>query len=296
MTTDSLITIRPLARPEEFHQAEDVQRSAWHMTGERSIVPLNILLAIQKYGGLAAGAFDESQPEQPMIGFVLGFLGFTSGGAIKHCSHMLGVIPTAQKSNVGYRLKAFQRSYVLKQGLDLITWTYDPLEGMNARLNIGKLGCLARTYHYNFYGDWADGINQGLATDRFEVEWWIRSERVESRVERRGQVAFGTLAEAQGRGYQTILRAVPDKAGIVHPETDTIMVEGKGLIVEIPSSFQTVKLASMTAAKAWRGETAKLFTTLFAKGYAVVDFVRDEVGRCNAYLLTPTPSEFPPKG
>ena len=130
------ISIRALKEAAEFHQCEELQRRVWGME-DISVVPLHLLLTIQKNGGLVLGAFDD---QGTMVGFVFGFLGMTDQGQVKHCSHMAGVLPGYQGRQIGYRLKLAQRAHVLAQGLALATWTYDPLEGSNASLNIGKLG------------------------------------------------------------------------------------------------------------------------------------------------------------
>ena len=90
------------------------------------------------------------------------------------------MLPEWQSRGVGYALKVAQREAVLQQGLRLITWTYDPLESKNARLNIAKLGAVCNTYIRNYYGELRDDINLGLATDRFQVDWWIASSHVEN--------------------------------------------------------------------------------------------------------------------
>ena len=96
----------------------------------------------------------------------------------------MGVLPEWQSRGVGYALKVAQREAVLNQGVRLITWTYDPLESKNARLNIAKLGAVCNTYIRNYYGELRDDINLGLATDRFQVDWWIASRRIETRLTR----------------------------------------------------------------------------------------------------------------
>ncbi len=112
-----------------------------------------------------------------MMGFVLSFLAPTSlpGAArgLSHHSHMAGVAPEWQNRGLGTALKLAQREAVLAQGLNLITWTYDPLEARNATLNIHKLGAICRTYHREYYGEMRDTLNAGVASDRFEVEWWL---------------------------------------------------------------------------------------------------------------------------
>ena len=95
---------------------------------------------------------------------------------------MAGVHPAYRNRGLGYSLKLAQREHVLAQGIDLITWTFDPLETRNATLNFHKLGAVCNTYLPNLYGDMRDGLNAGLPSDRFQVDWWIASERVAQRL------------------------------------------------------------------------------------------------------------------
>src|SRR5688572_9449358 len=91
---------------------------------------------------------------------------------------MTGVLPPYQNSGVGYRLKLAQRQLVLAQGLDLVRWTFDPLQSRNARFNIEKLGVVIDEYLVNVYGASGSRFNAGLETDRFVPKWWIKSKRV----------------------------------------------------------------------------------------------------------------------
>ena len=68
------------------------------------------------------------------------------------------------------------------QGIDLIVWTFDPLQSRNAYLNIEKLGCIIREYSVNIYPGSGSQFNAGLETDRFTPEWWIGSRRVKDRI------------------------------------------------------------------------------------------------------------------
>ena len=43
-----------------------------------------------------------------------------------------------------------------------------------------RLGAVARTYLVNHYGILEDGLNNGLESDRFEVEQWLTSARVQT--------------------------------------------------------------------------------------------------------------------
>ena len=85
------------------------------------------------------GAFDGAR----MIGFAYAFPAFEQGRASMH-SHMLAVKPEYRNFQAGFYLKRVQRERVLAMGLDEITWTFDPLQSLNAHLNFSKLGVVSR--------------------------------------------------------------------------------------------------------------------------------------------------------
>ena len=178
------ITIRLIESLDDFHAVEDLSRRVWEST-DLEVVPLHMLTTIAHNGGLVLGAFDGDR----MIGFVLGFLGADEAdpkrpamARLKHCSHQLGVLEEYRDRGVGYQLKLAQRDFVLKQGIRLITWTFDPLESRNARLNVARLGAVCNKCLRNIYGELDDGLNAGLPSDRFQVDWWITSARVKERL------------------------------------------------------------------------------------------------------------------
>lgn len=279
-------TIRPLSDVEEFRAVETTQAQAWNVEDLTQIVPTHVTLTAQKNGGLVAGAFDESGR---MLGFVFGFIGLTPDGKFKHCSHMAGVLPAARQQNVGYALKLFQRDYVHAQGLDLITWTFDPLESLNANLNIGKLGTIARTYYQNLYGDWLDGLNKGIPTDRFEVEWWIDSVRV-ARYLKPNRVRPTVTELLTGGAYpvlETRFDTHVDRQQIIHFGEAHLNLDAETLILEIPVDFQAIKQASMDLAKSWRMITRQIFVHYFAQGYSVAEFISEKEGlhRRNYYIF-----------
>ena len=278
--TDS-ISIRALKDAAEFYQCEELQRRVWGME-DLSVVPLHLLLTAQKNGGLVLGAFDE---QGTMVGFVFGFLGMTDQGQVKHCSHMAGVLPEYQGQQIGYRLKLAQREHVLAQGLDLATRTYDPLEGSNASLNIGKLGVICRTYLPDVYGDTGIQLHLGLPTDRFEIEWWVRSRRVEERLGARHDKL--TLDKALDMGAERVNRTEFDGRGLLRSETDHRAPGAKAVLIEIPADFQVLKSADMGLAREWRMQTREVFGDCFGAGYVATDFISEVQGRQrrNFYLL-----------
>ncbi len=286
--TRGSFTIRPLETVEEYKAAEEVQRLAWGLS-DLDIAPLHILLTIHKSGGLALGAFDEQS--DILLGFLLGFYGRTQAGHWKHCSHMMGVLPEARDRGIGHALKLEQRRLILADGLDLITWTFDPLEARNATLNFSKLGVVSNHYIRNIYGDTLGELNAGLPTDRLSVDWWIKEPRVQARLEAPQPPAAQPLAGAQAT---SILRVTRRDDGLVVPQEPSFDCRDALLALEIPSDFQALKAADTALAMAWRMTTRALFEQYFAAGYTTTECLFEQSGgfRRNIYILE-TGSELP---
>src|SRR5438552_9000326 len=121
------------------------------------------------------GAFDRTG----LVGFALSVPGTRSGHIYLH-SHMLAVRKDHRNSGLGPRLKLLQREDALARGIELIEWTFDPLEIKNAYLNVEKLGAIARRYNINQYGITSSPLQGGLPSDRLIAEWWLKSKRVET--------------------------------------------------------------------------------------------------------------------
>ncbi len=163
---------------EDMRSALALQRTVWGFS-DVELVPVRIFVVGEKIGGHILGAFDGDH----MVGFAFGLPGFRNGHAYVH-SHMLAVLADYRNTGVGRALKLFQREIALKQGFELIEWTFDPLEIKNAYLNIEKLGAIARRYTLNQYGITTSPLQAGLPTDRLYAEWWLKSNRVRSLLEK----------------------------------------------------------------------------------------------------------------
>ena len=279
--------IRPLHTLDDFQAVEELQRAAWG-SDDLDIVPLHLLLTIAKNGGVALGAFSGNQ----LIGFVFGFLGAGEhrygpeapvAVKLKHCSHELGVLPQWQNQGVGFALKVAQRQAVRNQGLRLITWTYDPLESKNARLNILKLGAVCNTYLPNLYGELRDELNSGLATDRFQVDWWIDSRRVETRLTR--QRAPLQLHHYREVGTPIINPATWNEHGLLVCADTVPAIDDFRALVEFPSDFQTIKRADAVLARAWREQIRSICEGAFARGFSVIDFIYEAGPPARSFYL-----------
>ncbi len=278
-----MIVIRSLVTHEEILAVEQLQRDAWGVP-DVDVVPLHMLITPPRHGGLLLGAFDGER----LAGFVFGFLGLAADGRLKHCSHMAGVHPDYRDQGVGYSLKLAQREHVLAQGLDLVTWTFDPLETRNAQLNFHKLGAVCNTYIRNLYGPMRAAINAGPPSDRFEVKWWIRSERVEKRL-RVGEApppSNSPLRGGRAGDASTSPFVVPIRCGIPGaPSPDPVHwpAEAAQLLIEVPANFQAIKHSDMPLAIQWRLRTRQIFEDAFSRGYTATDLLRHD-NRCH-YLV-----------
>ena len=275
MTDQPIIIVRPLESIADFRAAEAVQREVWPGT-DLDVVPLHMLTTVAHNGGLVLGAFHAER----MVGFLLGFLGTDEGqmnrpalARLKHCSHMMGVLPAYQGQHVGYQLKLAQRDFVSVQGVRLITWTYDPLESRNAHLNISKLGAVCHTYFDSVYGEMRDGLNAGLPSDRFQVDWWITSPRVKERMF--GQRAPLVLESFTLAGATILNPTAASPAGLPRPADSWRTATDTLALIEIPPNFQEIKVKDMPLARAWRTQTRAMFKEAFAAGYWVTDFFHE---------------------
>lgn len=279
--------LRDIDSPAELVAVEDLQRLIWS-GGDTEVVPGHVLLTAAHNGGLVAGAFVEGI----LAGFVWGFLGMDTGSdrpRLKHCSHQLGVHPDYRNTGLGFALKCFQRERVLSQGLDRITWTYDPLLARNARLNIGKLGATCSTYFRDLYGEMHDALSAGLPSDRFQVDWWIRSEPVAARLGGKTEARSSLTALLARDAVLLNPPSPPDQ--LSPPELDLRRVQaGSIVLVEIPPDFLALKAVDPVLALRWRLATRQVFETLFGRGFAVMDFVLQAgpLPRA-AYVLTAIP-------
>jgi predicted GNAT superfamily acetyltransferase len=193
---------------------------------------------------------------------------------------MLGVVPEVRSEGIGVRLKALQRERAVALGLDLIEWTFDPLQAMNAHLNFTKLGVVVEEYEENVYGESQSPLHRGNPTDRFVAEWHIREPHVQRRLNPAGlPVRTHEVADAP-----RVNRAKPH--GDFHECADlSLDVDARRIVVEIPMGFTEMLARAPELALAWRMATRRIFETYFARGFCVVDFMLDRPRRVGAYLL-----------
>ncbi len=286
--------IRIIETPEDILLVEQLQRTVWPGS-ETDVVPLHMLITAVHNGGLVIGAFDGNN----LIGALFGFPGLETtpdGPRPKHCSHMMGIHPNYRDKGLGFLLKRAQWQMVRHQGLDHITWTYDPLLSRNAYLNIAKLGAVCNTYRRSEYGDMRDELNLGLPSDRFQLDWWVNTTRVERRLSKRARTTLklNNFASAE---LQPLYAPLPLTSGWVRPPEHFSPFSQRLALAEIPADFMSLKQTDFPLAHAWRIFTRQVFESAFNSGYLITDFIFDTSGEQprSFYVLTHGESTLDPK-
>jgi predicted GNAT superfamily acetyltransferase len=183
---------------------------------------------------------------------------------------MLGVTPDARDAGLGLRLKLAQRETAMAMGIDLIEWTYDPLQTLNAYLNFVKLGVVVEEYEENIYGDSSSLLHSGTPTDRFVAEWRLREPHVERRLASRSEL----LARDQSVARAPVVNPSADGEQWLRPGAADLTLDASRVLVEIPAGFSEMLVADSALALDWRLTTRRIFQTYFARAYKVVDFFR----------------------
>lgn len=248
-TKTSDISIRQIDTFAELREVEQIEKEVWGVP-DLDVVPITHLVATRAAGGVLLGAFDRDT----LAGFVYGFVALEEG-EIAHHSHMLGVKPAYRNFNLGYKLKLAQREAVLAQGIKIITWTFDPLQSLNAHFNFTKLGVISNRYLIDFYGKDAASFLHQTGTDRLWVKWLLASDRVTERLNK---------------------------------ETPQLQNPAGKLLIEIPGDINAVQQHNPARAREWRKQTQHAFTKAVNDGYTVVDFYRETRGdeKFGIYILS----------
>ncbi len=245
-----VIAVRPLTRHIEFAEAVELQRIVWGFD-DLELLPVRLFVTAVKVGGQALGAYDGDR----MVGFCLAIPAIGAGGSVYLHSHMLGVLGEYRNAGVGRMLKLAQRDDALARGIDLIEWTFDPLELKNAYFNIERLGAIVRRYVLNQYGSTTSPLHGGLPTDRCVAEWWLRSARVEAAIA--GKPVDHSKTAAQ---------------------------------IAVPADIGAIKRSEPRRAREIQKRISEQFLSYFAKNLAVIGFERSgsKDGHAESrYLLGP---------
>jgi len=265
----SRIQIREIDEVARMRAVEELQKEIWGIP-DLDVVPLTHLAAAREAGGVLIGAFDGEM----LVGFVYGFPSFERG-QLAHHSHMLAVKPDYRNLDLGRRLKLAQREHVMAQGSGLISWTFDPLQSLNAYFNFSKLGVLADRYLPNFYGEDAASFLHQTGTDRLWVSWFVSSERVQRKIsDGSDEVDFSSAP--------SLIQIDVNDSPRPHDLSDDDRI-----VIEIPSNIDALQQQNRATALRWREETRRALSEALNAGYFIESFAREtrDDKRIGKYLL-----------
>lgn len=271
------IMIKRLMKAQEFDRAVELQKVYWGNDAS-NLVPRNVLHSICHHGGHLLGAFDGSR----LVGFVLGFLGTAvdadAPDAERAASNLLImskrmlVLPGYRGRNLGLKLKLAQRDIALKQGIDLVSWTFDPLLAINAHLNLRKLGAISGRFAVNYF-DHSDP--ESLWADRLIVHWWVRGKRAQNCAA--GHTSRRTLKQCL-EANTPIVNRLGESGPAIAPRALSQLPDSDSVLVEIPSDIRQLDEHVPALARCWRSHIRALLPLLLDAGYFVSDFVSADAG------------------
>jgi chorismate synthase len=251
--------IRELSTLEELGRAVELQAVVWAIPPAET-VPVHLLVAARHAGGLVAGAWEGER----LVGLVFGIASWVNRSPAHH-SHMLAVLLSHQGRGIGEDLKWYQRRWCLERGIEMVRWTFDPLQAGNAHLNLNKLGATAAEYLTDAYGPLRGPLNEGVPSDRLVVEWDLESPRV--------------LAAARGD------RPSPAEAGPMvtptkdGPPAEVMESDAPTVRIAVPASLSRLLADDPATARAWRLVAREALQHYLQRGY-----------RAEAFLSEPTPA------
>jgi predicted GNAT superfamily acetyltransferase len=290
------IRIRDLSTIDDFRQVVELEHAIWGYTDSADVVTIPVFIFTVKRGAVLIAACDA---HNRMLGFAYAVVGMKNGRPMLW-SHMTGVLPE-YRGGLGYRLKLEQRARALAQGYELIEWTFDPLQAMNAHLNFAKLGGVVEEYAENFYGESTSALHRGTPTDRLIVSWRIAEPHVVRRLEspfaKASTSAKATVDETADK-QTSALRAVSHEVGEAPVVNVTAVVgdwrqvtsmdlaiDARRVWIEIPTGFTHMQQQAPERALQWRLQVRQMFQAYFSKGYRAVDFVLQRDAGFGRYLL-----------
>lgn len=271
--------LRDLHSLADCERVVDLQVVVW---GDgMDLVPASVLLVSAKRGGILIGAFNGDE----LTGFVWSMPGWR-GETQSHWSHMLAVAPASRGAGFGVALKLAQREQALRQGAELIEWTFDPLQAPNAHLNFVGLGTVASEYLVDVYGQLDGPLHRGTPTDRLIAEWWISSPHVERRLAAReaSPSALGVARSAELLDAPVVIETGEQGGWLVPGQVDTANT-ARRVLVPVPPRFGAMQQEDTGLALAWRHATREAFRAYFAREYRALDFFLDRQKGGGRYLL-----------
>jgi predicted GNAT superfamily acetyltransferase len=265
--TTSDVRIRPARDRADYEACVRLQREVWRLADIEITSPIQLVATTWAGGLLHLAETAEGEP----VGFAYAFPALRGGTPHLH-SDMVAVRPEYQKRGVGVRLKWAQRADALEAGVTLLTWTYDPMQALNANLNLRRLGAVGAEFVPDFYGVTTSALHHGLPTDRLLVRWDLNAPRV---AERAGRAELPRSVPAP------VLPRINDvkwQAGWPVSSDPRLELEAPELLLEIPPEWNVLCQAAPRVAAAWQDKVRRAFQAYLGRGYVAADFAPTEEG------------------
>ncbi|MEO8075336.1 MAG: hypothetical protein ABI818_03340 [Acidobacteriota bacterium] len=269
--------IRPLTTIDECRRVTALERAVWGNADAEDRLPIPLLVVSITRGGILLGAFD---PAGEMLGFAYSMPGIKEGRTIQW-SHVLAVAKAARNRGVGRALKLAQREQALGMGIELIEWTFDPLQSLNAHFNFARLGVVVEEYQENIYGTSSSPLHRGTPTDRLIAEWRLPAPHVERRITGSG----AGLIRDSGVASAVVVNPSRTAGDWLLPGDADLHHDARRVLVEIPAGFTGMVAAAPDLALEWRLATRAIFQSYFRRGYRAVDFFFSSQAARGQYLL-----------
>jgi predicted GNAT superfamily acetyltransferase len=177
-----------------------LQAITWGMPPEL-LVPSNVLAIMADTGGAVLVAYDPALgfTAEGWLGFIIG-LGSSTGTLV---SHMLGVREDVRgAADIGWSIKVIQAYEALRAGHHAMSWTFDPMRGANARLNLEKLGAVVSTFTIDKYGALPSTLYGDVPSDRFTASWDLLDPATAARLQMVSDGRYRPLSPADVAGLR----------------------------------------------------------------------------------------------
>jgi predicted GNAT superfamily acetyltransferase len=220
-----------------------LQARVWGMPPEE-LVPVNLLAVLPDTGGSVLVAYreDDGFNAEGWLGFCIG-AGSSTGTFV---SHMLGVREEQRGTrDLGWHLKLLQGYEALRAGHRSAVWTFDPMRGANARLNLEKLGARVRELTLDKYGVLRSDLYGDAPSDRFTVFWDLLSPTTHRRIEAVRTDRYPGPEPAEVRALPAITPENAEELAATAP---------RGARYRIPADVDELMTVDAHRATAWRGE------------------------------------------
>ncbi len=223
-----------------------------------------------------AGTSLVARIDQQPVGFLFGFYKF--GGSnlpqawqLSHQrgwrieSQLMGLLSACRGHNIGFLLKKIQAQQARQAGVDIINWTVDPLQYVNARLNLGKLRAVIFDFYPHYY-DFQNQLNQ-VPASRFGMTWLIKSTRVQQALANPRQTTVIDLKQ-----HNQIIRV---NERWTSPRFDH---QAAQIAFEVPTDWTMLQQTDRSIALQWREVTDQLFSHYIGcreGNYIITDVAED---------------------